>query len=215
MNRLFNPLSDEILKTNGTIDKYIGDAIMAFWNAPVEDPDHAVHAIQAARAMLKAVDALNAERAREAPAGGKATPLRIGIGINTGDCVVGNIGSDFRFNYSALGDPVNLASRLESETKGRHLDILVGEETARRVGARLPLAPVGRITVKGKSEAVSVFTPVDTQDRAPLEAHRALMEAIEAGEVLADDPRFETLAAALPQLAGFYAACAAALRLGG
>jgi len=215
MNRLFNPLSDEILKTGGTIDKYIGDAIMAFWNAPVEDPDHAVHAIQAARAMLKAVDALNAERAREVLRGAKATPLKIGIGINTGDCVVGNIGSDFRFNYSALGDPVNLASRLESETKGRHLDILVGEQTARQVGARLPLAPVGRIKVKGKSEAVSVFTPVDARDHASLETHRLLMEAVEEGEVLPDDPRFEALAAALPQLAGFYAACVAALRLSG
>ncbi|PSJ57978.1 CHASE2 domain-containing protein [Kumtagia ephedrae] len=205
MNRLLNPLSDVILKAGGTIDKYIGDAIMAFWNAPLEDPDHAVHAIEAALAMLDAVDALNAEREREAAGSERApTPLRIGVGINSGDCVVGNMGSDFRFNYSALGDPVNLASRLESETKNFGVSILVGEAAARLVGGRIALAELDLVKVKGKSQAVMVSTPVPRATADALAWHAALIADMYAGMLRADGPRFEVLGKELPEVAGFY-----------
>ncbi|MDQ6434275.1 CHASE2 domain-containing protein [Mesorhizobium sp. LHD-90] len=205
MNRLLNPLSDVILKAGGTIDKYIGDAIMAFWNAPLADPDHAVHAIEAALAMLKAVDALNVEREVEADIfADKPHPLRIGIGINTGDCVVGNMGSDFRFNYSALGDAVNLASRLESETKAFGVSILVGEETARRLGGKIALAELDSVRVKGKSEAVAVSTPVPEATAEALAEHAALLADVREGRSTSLDPRFDKLSKTLPRVEGFY-----------
>ncbi len=210
VNRLLSPLSDAILAHGGTIDKYIGDAIMAFWNAPIEDEDHALHAIEAARAMLAAVATLNAELAQEDGATG--IRFAIGIGINTGDCVVGNVGSDFRFNYSALGDPVNLAARLESETKTFGVPVLIGDETARRAGDRLRLVGLGRIRVKGKSEAVSVHTPLHRADAAALAGHAALIADLEAGALDPDDSRLTLLGAALPELAPFYAALAQRLR---
>ena len=115
MNQFLTPLTNAIIERKGTIDKYIGDAIMAFWNAPVDDDEHEANACDAALEMLARAEVLNGELKREAEAyGGVYMPLRIGIGLNSGPCVVGNMGSDFRFNYSVLGDTVNLASRLES-----------------------------------------------------------------------------------------------------
>jgi adenylate cyclase len=159
INRLLNPLSEAVLDAGGTIDKYIGDAIMAFWNAPLDDPDHAVHAVEAALAMLAALGPLNRELAEEAAREGREPiAFGIGIGINTGDCVVGNMGSDRRFDYSALGDAVNLAARLEGRTRDYDLSLLIGDATARLVAGRFDLAEVDRITVKGKSEPVTVWT---------------------------------------------------------
>jgi adenylate cyclase len=113
MNRFLTPLTNAIIERKGTIDKYIGDAIMAFWNAPVDDHEQEANACEAALEMLSRAETLNGELKREAETnGGMYMPLRIGIGLNTGPCVVGNMGSDFRFNYSVLGDTVNLASRL-------------------------------------------------------------------------------------------------------
>ena len=111
INKLLSVLSDEILSTEGTIDKYMGDCIMAFWNAPTDQPEHANLAIEAAMAMGHAMQKLNEELAAE----GKKT-MAVGIGINTGDCVVGNMGSTQRFDYTVLGDTVNLASRLEGQS---------------------------------------------------------------------------------------------------
>lgn len=159
VNRLLSPLSQAILDHGGTIDKYIGDCIMAFWNAPIDDPDHAAHAVEAAVAMMAALDRLNAEIATEAArAGETAMALRIGIGINTGSCVVGNMGSETRFDYSALGDAVNLASRLESETKTVGVPLLIGASTAAALGDRFALADLGAIGVKGKALPVAVST---------------------------------------------------------
>src|SRR6201982_992233 len=125
MNRFLTPLTNAIIERNGTIDKYIGNAIMAFWNAPLDDPRQEVNACEAALEMLSRAEVLNDELKREANQnGGKYMPLRIGIGLNTGPCVVGNIGSDFRFNYSVLGDTVNVASRLESRTKDYRLSMV-------------------------------------------------------------------------------------------
>ena len=118
MNRLLTPLTNTIIDHKGTIDKYIGDAVMAFWNAPLNVPHHELKACAAALAMIDRLEALNRERQEEATSAGQPfLPFRIGIGINTGRCVVGNLGSDLRFNYSVLGDPVNVASRLEGQTK--------------------------------------------------------------------------------------------------
>ncbi len=131
MNRFLTPLTNAIIERKGTIDKYIGDAIMAFWNAPVDDDEQEANACDAALEMQARAAALNVELKREAEAnGGNYMPLRIGIGLNTGPCVVGNMGSDFRFNYSVLGDTVNFASRLEARTKDYRLPLVIGSRTA-------------------------------------------------------------------------------------
>lgn len=159
INRFLTPLTGAILQTNGTIDKYMGDAIMAFWNAPLDDPEHAMHAGQSALDMLRRLEVLNAERQAEAAAGGQAfLPLKIGIGINTGACVVGNMGSDQRFDYSVLGDSVNLASRLEGQSKTYGVAVIVGETTAREIEADFALLELDLIRVKGKSEPERIFT---------------------------------------------------------
>lgn len=213
VNRLLNPLSAVILAHGGTIDKYIGDAIMAFWNAPIADEDHALHAAEAALAMMTAVEELNTELARE-ETGEAGIRFAIGIGINTGECVVGNVGSDFRFNYSALGDPVNLAARLESETKSFGVPILIGEETARRIGGHMKLAGLGRIRVKGKLEAVEVHTLVTRASELGLIRHAAVIADLESGTLDPDDGRFAMLEADLPDLAPFYAKLAQRLKGG-
>src|ERR1700716_4331825 len=118
MNRFLTPLTNAILARKGTIDKYMGDAIMAFWNAPLDDKEHELNACEAALDMLERIDALNKIREVEAQESGITfIPINVGVGLNTGSCVVGNMGSDLRFDYSVLGDSVNLASRLEGQTK--------------------------------------------------------------------------------------------------
>ena len=174
INRLLTPLSNAILKRRGTIDKYMGDCIMAFWNAPIEDPDQEWHACEAALAMFDALETLNAERKREAEEGGfEYLPLNIGIGINSGDCVVGNMGSDQRFDYSVLGDSVNLASRLEGQSKNYGVGVVVGEDTVNRLGEAMPFLELDLIAVKGKSEAVRIFTIAGRPDDAASEAFKA------------------------------------------
>ncbi|MCZ8181338.1 MAG: adenylate/guanylate cyclase domain-containing protein [Beijerinckiaceae bacterium] len=161
MNRLLSPLSEAIIAEGGTIDKYMGDAIMAFWNAPLDMPDHAARALRAAREMRRRHAQLEAERQREAEAAGRPyLPLEIGIGINSGRCVVGNMGSQARFDYTALGDAVNLASRLEGLTARYGRPILIGEASAALLPPEDVLEPVDRVTVKGKHEPTQIFAPV-------------------------------------------------------
>ncbi len=161
MNRLLSPISRAIIENRGTIDKYMGDSVMAFWNAPLDDPDHAMHACVAAIEMVRRVDVLNAERVEEDKAAGKThIPIIIGIGINTGRCVVGNMGSDIRFDYSAIGDSVNIASRLEGQTKAYGVATLLGEETAAKVSGRLALVEADMIRVKGKTQPSRAFALV-------------------------------------------------------
>ena len=159
MNRFLTPLTNAILERKGTIDKYIGDAIMAFWNAPVDDAEQEVNACDAALAMQERAVELNAELKQEAETGGGTyMPLRIGIGLNTGPCVVGNMGSDFRFNYSVLGDTVNVASRLEARTKDYRLPLVIGSRTAERAQEKFTTMEIDLIQVKGKKEPEAVFT---------------------------------------------------------
>lgn len=159
INRLLTPLSDIVLESGGTIDKYIGDCIMAFWNAPLDVHDHALRAVRAGLAMLQAVDVLNEQLQAEALNAGRdcPPPLRIGIGINTGSCIVGNMGSTRRFDYSVLGDSVNLASRLEGESKNYGVPLLIGETTADLVGDTIPVVELDRIKVKGRTGLSAVF----------------------------------------------------------
>jgi adenylate cyclase len=159
MNRFLTPLTNAIIERKGTIDKYIGDAIMAFWNAPVDDHEQEANACEAALEMLSRADTLNGELKREAETnGGVYMPLRIGIGLNTGPCVVGNMGSDFRFNYSVLGDTVNLASRLEGRTKDYRIPVVIGSRTAQGAKQKFAVMEIDLIMVKGKKQPEAVFT---------------------------------------------------------
>jgi adenylate cyclase len=154
LNRFFTPITQVIFDHNGTIDKYVGDMVMAFWNAPLADTRHAFHAIRAALAMQKACDDL-----RPAFVAAGLPEVNIGIGINTGSMNVGDMGSEFRRAYTVLGDAVNLGSRLESITKFYGVKILVGETTHAQAPEFL-YRRVDRILVKGKNEPVTVYEPV-------------------------------------------------------
>jgi adenylate cyclase len=184
MNRFLTPLTNAIIDRKGTIDKYIGDAIMAFWNAPLDDVEHEVNACDAALEMLVRAEALNLELKREAESnGGVYMPLRIGIGLNSGPCVVGNMGSDFRFNYSVLGDTVNLASRLESRTKDYRLSMVIGAHTAERAQAKFATMEIDLIQVKGKKQPEVVYTVLG---RSEIEAEPRCRELRELnGQMLA------------------------------
>jgi adenylate cyclase len=158
MNRLLTPLTNTIVDHEGTIDKYIGDAVMAFWNAPLSVPNHEVKACDAALAMIDRLEVLNRERREEATSAGQPfLPFRIGIGINTGRCVVGNLGSDLRFNYSVLGDPVNVASRLEGQTKYYDVPIIIGSRTAEKAKEQFALLELDLVAVKGKTEPQTIY----------------------------------------------------------
>lgn len=158
INRLLTPLTDVILAHDGTIDKYMGDCVMAFWNAPMEVADHEACACDTALDMLEVLDDFNEERLYDAGRNGaKIQPLKVGIGINTGECVVGNMGSAHRFDYSVLGDAVNLAARLESYSKDYGVTILIGEETAQRIEGRYALLELDMIAVKGKREVIRLY----------------------------------------------------------
>jgi len=156
INRLLTPLTDAILAQNGTVDKYMGDCVMAFWNAPLNDDQHARHACQAALDMLLRLGAVNEERRQESDTE-SFVDLRVGIGINTGACTVGNMGSDQRFDYSVLGDAVNLASRLEGQSRNYGVPIVIGAATAAEVGEDFALLEMDLIAVKGKHEPERIF----------------------------------------------------------
>ncbi|MEE1612453.1 CHASE2 domain-containing protein [Microvirga sp. CF3016] len=180
INRLFTPLTKDIVKHRGTIDKYMGDAIMAFWNAPLADSAHEAHACEAALTMQESLEALNDERRREAADGQPVTPLRIGIGLNTGVCVVGNFGSDLHFNYSVLGDTVNLASRLEGLTKQYGVLIIIGEKTAQAVRPQFAVLELDHLQVRGKQEPERIFALLGRSDMAADPVFTALLEKNEA-----------------------------------
>lgn len=153
MNRYMTAMTAKIITNNGTLDKYIGDAQMAFWNAPLDDPDHALNAVKTGLEMLDDLDRFNQEIEKEG-----IPPFGMGLGINTGSVVVGNMGSSQRFDYTCLGDSVNLASRLEGQSKGYGVRIILGPGTAEAVKAEYPVVELDCIAVKGKTVGVKIYT---------------------------------------------------------
>jgi len=167
MNRFLTPLTNAILARKGYIDKYMGDAIMAFWNAPLDDKEHQLNACNAALDMLERIEVLNAQREVEAKEGGYAFfPINVGVGLNTGACTVGNMGSDVKFNYSVLGDSVNLASRLEGQSKEYGFPIIVGSKTALAVKDEFAILELDFIMVKGKKEPEVIYAIAGREDTA-------------------------------------------------
>ncbi len=154
MNALLTPMTRVIHKHRGTIDKYMGDAIMSFWGAPINDPEHARHALYAAMEMMDELIIMQADfRQRGWP------EVNIGIGLNTGDMNVGNMGSEFRMAYTVLGDAVNLGSRLEGLTKNYGVNIIVSESTKKCI-PEFTFRELDLVRVKGKNEPVAIFEPV-------------------------------------------------------
>lgn len=167
MNRFLTPLTNAILARKGYIDKYMGDAIMAFWNAPLDDPQHEINACEAAIDMLERIDELNKIREQEAQEGGHTyIPINVGVGLNTGIGVVGNMGSDLKFNYSVLGDSVNLASRLEGQSKEYGFPIIIGSKTAMAIKDRFAILELDFIMVKGKTEPEVIYAVAGREDTA-------------------------------------------------
>jgi len=154
LNIHFTVMADIILKHNGTIDKYIGDAIMAFWGAPVKTDNHAEQAVLAGQEMLEGLKEVN----RILKERGFQHEIKIGVGINTGTATIGNIGSEKKKNYTVVGDPVNLASRLESITKEYKTPLLFSEYTYDRIKDKIPCKLVGNVTVKGREQSVDIYT---------------------------------------------------------
>jgi adenylate cyclase len=173
MNRYMTAMTAKILENNGTLDKYIGDAQMAFWNAPVDEPRHAHQAVKTALEMMESLDAFNAEVTAEG-----VPPFGMGLGINTGVVVVGNMGSDQRFDYTCLGDNVNLASRLEGQSKGYGVRIILGQRTAELVKDDYSVVELDCIAVKGKTIGVKIFTLATTNT----ELHSTYLESYYAGD---------------------------------
>ena len=159
INRFLTPMTDIIMRNGGTIDKYMGDCIMAFWNAPLDVDKQRYWAIQSAHEMLEHLEGLNEELEKE-----NSLPIKVGIGLNTGEVVVGNMGRDQRFDYSCLGDAVNLAARLEGQSKNYGVEIILGEETAVNMEKDFAMLELDKIAVKGKEEAVSIYTTLGQYD---------------------------------------------------
>ncbi len=153
INRFLTRMTDVIISNGGTIDKFMGDCIMAFWNAPIENKKHREMAVKSAIEMTKALAELNMHLQAEG-----LPQINIGIGINTGDALVGNMGSEQRFDYSVIGDAVNLASRLESSSKTLGKTIVIGEDTRHTIETAYPFDYIDSITVKGKTEEIKVYT---------------------------------------------------------
>jgi adenylate cyclase len=168
LNRLFGALGEEIVQRSGTIDKFIGDSIMAFWNAPVDVADHARRACEAALAMRRTLDSLNAD--------GRLTGIRIGIGLSTGEALVGNMGLESRFDYSAIGDTVNVASRVEGESKLIGFDIVASEGTRNAV-PDFAWLEAGSVQLKGKSRRLPIHILVGDAELARSEDFVALRAA--------------------------------------
>tara|TARA_B100000579_G_scaffold436778_1_gene463813 strand:+ start:1386 stop:3308 length:1923 start_codon:yes stop_codon:yes gene_type:complete len=155
INRFLTRMTNVIIANGGTVDKFMGDCIMAFWNAPLKTADHQMLAVLTASQMQSELAMLNEQLTAE-----NLPNIKIGIGINSGEALVGNMGSDQRFDYSVIGDSVNLAARLESASKTLGHTLIVGEDTKKVIDNKFPFEFVDSITVKGKTEPVNVYTLV-------------------------------------------------------
>ena len=176
MNRYMTVMTKSILENRGTLDKYIGDAQMAFWNAPLNNEKHALDAVKTAFKMLNDLKEFNEEIAKEGiPAFG------MGLGINTANVVVGNMGSDQRFDYTCLGDGVNLASCLEGQSKPYGVKLIIGNRTADLVRDVYQVIELDYLAVKGKTEPVNIYTVLEKKDRAAERAHNRFLEHYRTG----------------------------------
>lgn len=175
LNRYFTPITGIIFDHRGTIDKYIGDLVMAFWGAPVDDPDHAKHSILAAKKMLQATAELSATFVSE-----DLPAITVGIGINSGLMNVGDMGSTYRRAYTVLGDAVNLAARLESSTKYYATDLIVGERTQELAADYFVWRELDLVTVKGKTYPIRIYEPVCLVEEATSELHQELEQMQQA-----------------------------------
>ena len=165
MNAFLTPMTDEVLAHSGFVDKYMGDAIMAFWNAPVPVDDHGLQASRTALAMRQRLVALNRTWTAEHAASGREFPgVAVGIGLHTGVACVGNMGAEQRFDYSALGDNVNLAARLEGQSKTYGVDIVISETTHAACAGAVGALEIDLIRVKGRRAPVRIFTLIDRSD---------------------------------------------------
>ncbi len=152
LNQYFNAMSEEILKHKGILDKYIGDAIMAFWGAPVPDENQADNAVQAAIGMKEQLENFNKKQKE------KGQPeINIGIGIYSGLAVVGNVGSETRFDYTAIGDSVNIASRIEGLTKTYQTKIIISETVKEKLKEKYFLELLGSVSIRGRNEPVKIY----------------------------------------------------------
>ena len=153
INRFLTSMTDIIIKNGGTIDKFMGDCIKAFWNAPLDNDKHREMAVKSAIEMQEELLKLNMNLSLE-----ELPRINIGIGINTGEALVGNMGSRQRFDYSVIGDAVNIASRIESSSKTLGKTLVIGENTRHSIETVYPFEYIDSITVKGKSESIKVYT---------------------------------------------------------
>jgi adenylate cyclase len=177
MNRYMTAMTAKILQNNGTLDKYIGDAQMAFWNAPLDNPNHAKDAVRTAVAMLDDLKRFNDEIAKEG-----VPPFGMGLGINTGSVVVGNMGSDQRFDYTCLGDSVNLAARLEGQSKPYGVKLVLGPKTASQVCDEFNVIELDLLAVKGKTEPVSIYTIVKSKETGSTALHKDFLRMYRRGQ---------------------------------
>lgn len=190
MNRYMTAMTKAILENNGTLDKYIGDAQMAFWNAPLDNKDHAKDAVKTAFQMLEALEEFNAEISKEGvPAFG------MGLGINTDTVVVGNMGSDQRFDYTCLGDGVNLASRLEGQSKPYGVKIIIGPKTAEQIQDEYQVVELDLIAVKGKTEPARIFTVLPFHDTLSESKHLKFIDYYRKGSWLSAEKSAKELRA--------------------
>jgi adenylate cyclase len=176
MNRYMTAMTRRIIENEGTLDKYIGDAQMAFWNAPLDDKYHAQNAVRTGLAMLNDLEKFNEEISKDGvPAFG------MGLGINTDTVVVGNMGSDQRFDYTCLGDGVNLASRLEGQSKPYGVKIVIGPKTAEQVKDKYQVVELDLLAVKGKTEPVKIYTVFEKKDPIAEKTHNMFIGAYRSG----------------------------------
>jgi len=155
LNEYFSRMVDIVFRHKGTVDKFVGDMVMALYGAPVDDPDHAEHAVATAIEMVGALGDLNSKWAARGMA-----PLDIGIGINSGDMIAGNIGSSSIMSYTVIGDNVNLGSRLESLNKNYGTRIIISDASRTQLKGNYAIRPLGEVVVKGKTKPVSIFEVV-------------------------------------------------------
>lgn len=161
----FTIMSKIIMDHNGTVDKYIGDAIMAFWNAPSEVPNHEITSVECALKCMKSISEFNEKWAHS-----NIPQINIRIGINTANCLVGNIGSPHRMNYTAVGDGVNIAARLEPLNNLYGTNLMIGEATFEKVKSKYLCRWLDLVCVKGKSKPINVYEVIGTSDEASPEA---------------------------------------------